>query len=285
VVGALLKRWHGEKIIFVVDMRDAWALHNALGGIKWLKRAIERTVLRRADHVLTVSVGLADEFKAFYGIEVRVMYNVATHYLDIPAAEPVDWSQVSADILPGRRQLVYTGSTPEGHYDLPSIVSAVVQLRRRYPELADQLQLVFVGACDEVKREAKKQGVGDEDIVFVGHLPHALARSVQACAHALLFLAHAGPKNAGVVSTKLFEYLCLGQPVLPLDLHDDSDVDLLLRRYCGKSLNLHGAEAMMAALADIARAGNGMLPRLDEVNRVRELVTDYQDFAAELVRA
>ena len=285
VVGAILKRLHGQKVIFAVDMRDAWALHNALGGIKPIKRIIERAVLRTADEVTTVSYGLADEFKQHYGVEVGVMYNVATHYLDAPAPVPVDWAQVSNDIDPTRRHLVYTGSTPEGHYDLKSIVGSMVHLRCTSPGLADRLQLVFVGACDEVRREAMSQEVPPGDIVFIGHLPHSISRSVQAGADALIFLAHFGEKNAGVVSTKLFEYLCLGKPVLPFSLHNDSDVDILLRRYCGKSLNLHSVEEIAQNLACVAAGEFKFLPVLKEVDRVRELVDDYRHYAVKLLSA
>lgn len=283
VVGALLKRRHGDKIVFAVDMRDAWALHNALGGIKPLKRWIERRVLYRADHVTTVSIGLADEFKANYGVEVGVMYNVATHYLNLPPAERIDLRSVDPAIGPARRALVYTGSTPVGFYDLASIVGGMQLLRSTEPALADLIQLVFVGACEEVQREAQAQRVTEGDIVFVPHLPHAVARSVQASADALLFIGYHGPNNMGVVSTKLFEYLCLGQPVLPLSLHEGSDVDLLLRRYCGRSVNIHSADDIARTLAHVARQGSESLPRLADVTRVRELLDDYRSHAHRLL--
>jgi glycosyltransferase involved in cell wall biosynthesis len=283
VVGALIKRRHRSKVVFAVDMRDAWALHNALGGIRPIKRAIERRVLRRADHVTTVSKGLADEFRQWYGVEVGVMYNVATHYLDVPPADRIDLRQVSPEIEPQRLTLVYTGSTPEHHYDLAAIVGAVARLRQERPALAARLQLVFVGACDEARREAQARGLGAPEIVFVPHLPHATARSVQASASALVFLAHHGPNNMGVVSTKLFEYLCLGQPVLPFDLCEGSDVDLLLRRYCGTSVNAHGETAIAALLARVAEHGVEVLPQLKEVQRVCELLEDYRNHAETLL--
>lgn len=283
VVGALIKRRHPGKVVFVVDMRDAWALHNALGGIKPLKRAIERAVLQRADYVTTVSKGLAEEFRRWHGVEVGVMYNVATHYLDAPPAERIDLRHVHSDIDPQRITLVYTGSTPEHHYDLAAIVGALVKLRGEQPALAARLQLIFVGACDEARREAQARGVGAPEIVFVSHLAHSVARSVQASASALIFLAHHGPNNLGVVSTKLFEYLCLGQPVLPLDLCEGSDVDLLLQRYCGTSINAHGVTEIATLLAQVAEDNVSVLPKLNNVQRVRELLEDYRRHAENLL--
>jgi len=283
LVGALIKQRYPDKVVFVIDMRDAWALHTALGGIKPLKRFIEGWVLRRADRVTTVSQGLAEEFKERYRIHVGVMYNVATHYLDAPPAERIDMREVNPDIDPTRHTLLYTGSTPVNFYDVASIIAAMAYLRRERPNVAQRLQLVFIGACDEVRREANAQGVKAPDIVFVPHLPHAKARAMQASATALIFLAYHGPKNMGVVSTKLFEYLCLGQPVVPFDLCEGSDVDLLLRRYCGTSINAHGKEAITALLTCIAEQGTAMLPKLIDVHRVRELIDDYYCYAKELL--
>ena len=284
IAGAILKHLHGDKVVLSVDMRDAWALHSALGGIRPVKRGIERRVLRRADHVTTVSYGLAEEFDRMYGVRVGVMYNVATHYLDAAPAVSIELTSVSPDIDGGRVQWVYTGSTPEGHYDVISIVGAVALMRQKHPALADRVQLVFVGACDEVRREAERQRIARRDIVFVPHVPHAVARSIQASAQALLFLAHHGEGNRGVVSTKLFEYLCLGRPVLPVSLYRSSDVDRLLQRYCGTSVNVHTAEEIMQIFAQVASDGPNTLPVLLDAARVRELVDDYRTQAHIILR-
>jgi hypothetical protein len=283
VVGAILKRWHGSKVVLTVDMRDAWALHNALGGIKSIKRNIECAVLRSADSVSTVSKWLANEFSNAYGINVEVMYNVATHYTNSNTAIPIAWADISKEISNTRLKLVYTGATPPGYYDIKSLVGGIVTLRSKHPEIADRIQLVFVGACGEVQREAKFQGVQAGDIVFVSHLPHRVVRQVQMQADVLLFLAHFGEGNKGVVSTKLFEYLYLGKPILPISLCEDSDVDQLLHRYCGCSLNAHSSEAIMQVIASLVANGTQSLPKLDESIRLVELLDNYNHYAKRLL--
>ena len=89
--------------------------------------------------------------------------------------------------------------------------------------------------------------------------------------------------HPGVVSTKLFEYLCLGQPILPVSLHADSDVDRLLVRYCEASINVHSAQEIMLALARTVREGPAWLPRLDDSSRVKELVDDYRKQAHDVL--
>lgn len=283
LAGALLKRLHPDTVVLSVDMRDAWALHDALGGWRPLKRSIERWVLRRADYVTTVSFGLAREFEAAYDIRVGVMYNVATHYLDVPPTPTVDLATLNPDVDTTRLKIAYTGSAPAGFYDSVALVSAVKLLREHHPDLADRVQMIFVGACDEIRREAEVQQTAPKDLVFVPMVPHALARSIQVSADALLFLAYYGEGNKGVVSTKLFEYLCLGQPVLPISLHADSDVDRLLMRYCGASINAHSPQEIMLMIARTVREGPATLPRLDDSSRVKELVDDYRRQAQDVL--
>lgn len=283
LAGALVKQLHPDKVILSVDMRDAWALHDALGGWRPLKRAIERWVLRRADHVTTVSYGLAREFESTYGIRCGVMYNVATHYLDVEPAPVINLCDLSPDVDSQRLKIAYTGSAPAGFYDSVALVGAVKLLRVRYPDLANRVQIIFVGACEEVRREALKQNAEAGDLIFVPMVPHTVARSIQVSADALLFLAYYGEDNKGVVSTKLFEYLCLGQPVLPVSLHANSDVDRLLMRYCGVSINAHSTEEIMLSLARLVREGPASLPRLDDASRVKELVDDYRRQAQDVL--
>ena len=276
VAGAILKRLHPDKVILSVDMRDAWALHDALGGWRPLKRSIERWSLRCADYVTTVSHGLAKEFESVYSIRVGVMYNVATHYLDAPPAPVIDLGILGPDVDATRLKIAYTGSAPARFYDSVALVSAVKLLQERHPDLAVRIQIIFVGACDEIRREAEAQQVGPKNLVFVSMVPHALARSVQVSADALLFLAYYGEGNKGVVSTKLFEYLCLGQAVLPISLHAGSDVDCLLTRYCGTTINVHTPEEIMLALARFVRQGPSVLPKMNDPSRINELVDDYR---------
>jgi glycosyltransferase involved in cell wall biosynthesis len=282
VIGAILRAIHGEKVVLAVDMRDAWALHRSLGGPKWIKRRIERSVLRRADRVSTVSRGLSTEFEGTYDVPTDVMYNVASHYFTTAGISPAIWDEISPEIERDRLKLVYTGSTPAGFYDLQSIVSAMSSLRKNDPRTADRIQLLFVGACDEARREAARQKVMKGDVVFVGHVRQAVARSIQAAADALVFIGYFAVDNGGVVSTKLFEYLCLGKPVLPLGVYKDSDVDFLLRRYCGRSVNVHTSEEILGAVSRVVAEGTDWLPKLSELGAIVELLDGYRQHAAKL---
>jgi glycosyltransferase involved in cell wall biosynthesis len=282
LVGALLKRAFPGKVFLVADMRDAWALHDGLPGPRFLKRGIEGWCLRRADRVVTVSKGLAEEFSARYGVRAEVLYNTATHYFDLGHVEAIDLAA-----FPGMGRdtvkLVYTGSMPEGHFDIEGILEAARLLRESRPSSWDRLRLVFVGACDALRRALRARPELESLFVFVPHQEHRRAQAIQNAADALLFLGFHGAGNKGVVSTKIFEYFALRRPILALSVQPGSDVDELMGAFCGESLAISTPSEMASALARIADEGPGWLPHCSNPDHARTLFAAYAPFAAEVL--
>lgn len=282
LAGACLKALYPKQVVLAIDMRDPWTLHRSLGGIKPLKRRIETTVLRRADYLSTVSRGLNEQFHATHGVSMAVLYNVATHYAERGIAPEVNWSALNPAIAADKIKVVYTGSTPEGYYDLRSLVEGVKQFHQRAPALAARFQLVFVGACEEMQRESLAQGITNEQIAFIPHVSHQLARSIQQSADILLFLTYLGP---GAVSTKIFEYMALQKPIFPVSVPKAADADFLLKHYCGVSCNFHTGDEISAALIRVAELGGKELPRLTDPQALHQLVEQYRAYATTLLSA
>lgn len=284
LIGALLKFFYTKKVVLAIDMRDAWAWHPALGGIRLVKVFIERWVLRRADFVSTVSIGLAEEFEKNYKIKVHVLYNVASHYASVASAVQTSISTLLPMARPSSLKIIYTGSTPENFYDIETFTAALAILEAEHPNVSEKLQIVFIGSCDEVRIAAARNGVSNDLLLFSQHLPNYQVRSLQIAADALLFLGFDGEKNMGVVSTKFFEYLSLGRPILPINVFADSDVHYLLKRYCSKSKNIHTAHEISNSLAEIATSGTSHLPTVVDTQCLQELMSEYHQYAQKLFK-
>jgi len=281
LAASFVKRMFPDRITFAVDMRDAWALHRALGGLKTIKRFVEQSVLKSADSVSTVSIGLKEEFDETYDLDVFVLYNVATHYFNISKSPRIDWFALNPHITAAKIKIVYTGSTPQGFYDVATLARAIGRLRRTDPKDADRIQFIFIGACAEVQQEARKQAGVENDIIFLPGVTHAEAKAIQQNADALLFLGYYG---VGVVSTKIFEYLALCKPILPLFVTHQSDVDQLLLRYGGKSCHLYTEDEIVGILKEISQSGvDAVLPRQTDVMAVQELFAAYQPYGSRLI--
>ena len=282
LVGGLLKRLFPRRVVLLVDMRDAWALHPALGGNRRLKRSLEALVFRASDRRLTVSHQLALEFQEAHGRPVEALYNVATHYEGGGEGPTADLLGLDPRLRPGTLKLVYTGSTPEHFYDAEALAGAAGRYRARHPGAATGLQFVCVGAGRDIQKAVDQVPGLDEVFIFLPLVPHDRAKAIQRASDALLFLGFKGEGNKGIISTKFFEYLALGKPILPVTIHPGSDLDGLLTRFAQGTPHLVREEDLAEALERLHQEGTGFLPRCGAPGRLMALYEDYLAFVAAL---
>lgn len=282
IVGALLRSIRRSRFLLAVDMRDAWAHHRSLGGPRPLKKWIERVMLCRADACVTVSNQLAGEFHPSMR-SVAVAYNVATQVQDADRETlGFDWSSLDPALRASSAKLVYAGSIPESFYDLSTVLGGIRFAVESGNLLPERNQIVFVGACDPLRRMIKGTEL-DGTVVFVQQQTSRVARLIQAHADALLFLGYNGDGNGGVVSTKLFEYLALNRPILPIMVRADSDVDALLGRYGGQRIHAIGLREVGELLVAWA-SGAATLPRCRDPRSMAVLLEPYRNFCDCLAR-
>ncbi|HEY4301534.1 MAG TPA: hypothetical protein VGM73_11710 [Candidatus Didemnitutus sp.] len=277
VLSALLKMLGRSHLVLALDMRDHWSLHGVRARFRWHKRAIERFVMRRTDHLTTIGPTMARDFRAAFGIEAAIAYNVATHVSRAPGGGSIpDWARLHPRLRSETLKIVYTGSLPEGYYDLPALISACSGAWGPQIREANCLQFIFVGRAWELQRQLPG-GEGWEDLmVFVPQVSQGEAAAIQAAADVLLFLGLNSPNNMGQVSMKIFEYFRSGRAVLPLFVHSGSDVDRLIADYCGRPLNLMNAAEIANALRRLESEGADWLPRPSSGRVDAELMRDYE---------
>jgi hypothetical protein len=283
VAGRVMKALHGDRVVMALDMRDLWSLHTAFPGPKAQKRLVERWVIGGADIFTTVAPALAQRFEHRFGRTPDVVFNIATHVRPV-TADPAafDWTRVSTALRSNSRKIVYTGSIPAEFYDLDGFLDAVEGFAR-LPE-ADRVQFVFVGASGELAARMRGRAIPDDMVLFVPQMSHDAVAEVQNAADVLLFFGYQAADNQGQVSIKLFEYFRREKPILPVHIRAQSDVDWLLRHYGGFCPNLTEAEALVAALASIARDGGAGLPRASDVAaREASLLAAYDTVSARIV--
>jgi glycosyltransferase involved in cell wall biosynthesis len=239
-VCALIKWRYGKLVFFSLDMRDLWSLHTAHPGPKWHKELIEGWVMKQVDMLTTVSEGLSRRFDEAFGARALVAYNVATHVESDASSDArgISWSTVHPLLSESTFKFIYTGSLPRGYYDLESFASALQQAKANIQDK----QFVFVGACEELKSLVRQLSVPPELIVFVDQVDISTAQRIQRAADALIFFGFIAPDNQGQVSIKLFEYMRNRKPILALNIKDGSDVDVLLKLYCGRGYLLTSPE-------------------------------------------
>jgi len=210
---------------WIADWRDLWTENQLFPGL-WpftiLEKMNERTWMRTADFITTVSDPLADILERKYGGKVSVIYN---------GFDPEDY-----EILPVERaypqdgvfRIIYTGSIYAGRQDPSPLFQSISQLHENGRLTPDRLQIIFYGNNADMTILAEKFNIG-EYVQYGGFLPRQQVLRFQRDANALLFLEFESSHVQGILTGKLFEYLFAGPPILAVGVGSDSSADSVLK--------------------------------------------------------
>lgn len=287
LVGVLLKRLTGRPL--VLDYRDFWtqAMTVRLGGIRRrLETSLERSALRNADHVVTSSQGVLDTLREKFGADFSASV--------LPLGFDPDDAMAAGEGTSGSLVIVYAGSflgtrTPE------VFLRGVRLAIDRDAALAERMRVDFYGVFGGPAHEALVDELGLRSVVRIhGFVERAAALEVIRRADWLLLVIETLPNWNGVGSftgaytSKLFEYLAAGRPILAL-VPNSLAGTLITDARAGVVAPNDDPEAVAAAIAAIAAGSyRGISGRRDEalvreygMDRIAErLATVFDDVAA-----
>jgi len=219
LIAAELKREHN--IPWIADLRDLWTQNHYYHHTpirKLVEMKLERDILASADRVTTVSDPLSRELMKIHGNErVQTIHN---------GFDPTE-RQLS-ETLSSQFRITHTGSLYRGRRDPDPLFRALKELIEEGRLNSSDIKLAFVGETEEwLTREVEKYSF--EDIVsVVGRVPRDEALRMQKESQILLLLTWNDPRETGVYTGKLFEYLASMRPILSIG-PKGSVVDDLLR--------------------------------------------------------
>lgn len=192
----IVARRHGLRS--VISERVETSSHLAHGLSGWVARAIVRLAYPRADHVIAVSQGIADDLSAHYGVSRDHMSVIAN---------PVDMARIGAEgdlppafALPDRFAVAVSRLTPTKNVML--VVDALARARI-------DLSLVILGQGperDAIIARATALGIADR-VILAGFCPNPYA--IMKCASFFV-----SGSNAEGFPNGLVEALALGLPVV-----------------------------------------------------------------------
>ncbi len=212
LIGLLVKK--KTKKPLVVDFRDPWTdnpfisyptkLHQRL------ERKMEKTVLTQADYV-TVATDLikSNLIRKYPFIESKI--ETITNGFD-----PDDFKNLKIGKKTGKFTITYVGSI-YGLLTAKPFLTALKALVEEKKGFKEKAEAVFVGNCGkETSRLVRELGL-EENVRFVGYVPHRKGLEFMVNAQALLLLITLeGSKGERILTGKLFEYLASRKPIIAL---------------------------------------------------------------------
>lgn len=226
VLGYKLHKKFG--IPWIAELRDLWTdnpYYNYPKVRKWIEHFLERKILSTTKGLVTVSEPLADILGQKFGIPTKVVVN--GH--DVVTIDKTLYDRV---YFPNKEDLniVYTGMIYKGKRD-PSVLFEAIKTMK--PEDRARVKVHFYGRyLSSVSDIVKNFGVMD-NVILHEPLPYNEALHIQQQADVLLLLLWNDPKEKGVYSGKLFEYIGAQRPILALGYEEGVAAQLIKNRDLG----------------------------------------------------
>lgn len=202
---------------WVADFRDPWTQNMHRSGIawrEWVEERMERSVMRQATAITTVTHSFAKNFLAKFP-EIRRIEVIHNGY------DPEDYEGIEGTVRPDRLTFAYTGIFyQERHPRL--FLQAVAELIAEGRIKREEILLRFAGVFDYPGYHENQDAVAEyglEDVVEVlGYLPHRESLTLLKSSHVLLLISDTAPGSENYIPGKLFEYMAVKRPILAFSL-------------------------------------------------------------------
>lgn len=216
---------------WVADFRDPWSNlyynkdFNQLSFAKNKNIKLEKSVLKNADCILTVSNTLKKEF-----LKTAKRVEVITNGFD---DEVVTKNIIRLD---KKFTISYIGLLPK--QSNPTVLFKVLEkLCLQDSSFKNDLQINFIGdIVNDVKQDIQRFNLS-ENTTFLGYLPHHKAIEYQKKSQVLLLLIPNVLNNEGILTGKLFEYLTAKRPILAIGPEKGDLATILDETNAGKIVN------------------------------------------------
>jgi len=171
-----------------------------------LEERWERMVIRNCDFLTSVSEPLVKDLEAFHSKKAEVVSN------------GFDEDDFSDNVSPTLKfTITYTGQIYDTNIDLTPLFEALAELKTEGTISSDNIDVRFFGRflINDPGVLSKKYCL--EDIVKTyGFIPFKESIKKQKESTILLLLLRNDPNAEGIITSKLFEYMAAGKPVLAI---------------------------------------------------------------------
>lgn len=231
-----------NKLKWIADFRDPWTdlYYNKdfseQSFAKKKNKILEKSVLKNADCVLTVSESLKEQFS----INARRVEVITNGYdNEIRSAEDT--------VLDKLFTISYIGLLPK-QSNSKLFFKVLQELCSQNEDFKNDLKLNFIGdISDDVRVEVLKNNL-EKNTSFKGYVDHEKAIEFQNKAQVLLLLIPNIEKSKGILTGKLFEYLIAKRPILAIGPEDGDLAEILKETDSGILIDFSNREQLSSEI-------------------------------------
>jgi len=209
LIGLKLKKKY-PAIMWIADLRDPWTdiyyykqFYPTIFS-KMIDIRFERSVLKKADKIITVGVSLKTLFSSKM-TDIKNKIEVITNGYD-----ENDFSGIIAT-TPSIFTITYVGTLSD-IYPIDGFLNAL----HNFKEKGNKFMLRFIGAVSLKQKDLIQSKTGDSVLEFIPYVDHPAAIKFMLNSTVLLLIIPDHQSNKSIITGKLFEYIASGKPVVCL---------------------------------------------------------------------
>lgn len=206
-------------IPWVADFRDLWTQDHHYSYTvfrKFFERRLEKRILSNADVITTVSEPLAKKLKEIHLSPIETI----TNGFDPDILNKSDEHSLKFSIR-------YTGRIYRHVMDPEPLFRVIHSLITEEIIVPNDVTIQFWGFFEPYLNEIVNKYDLNKIVKFHIKVPHDQAISIQRTAQILLLLGWNNPKERGILTGKIYEYLAAKRPILAIGKIEDEIADLL----------------------------------------------------------
>ena len=234
-------------IPWIADFRDPWTeiyYYKDLHLTKWADHKhhrMEREVLTQADKVVTVAPYVARRLGRLGNRNVRVIYNGFDR--DDNVSETISRSEQFIVSFLG---IITKRQNPN------NLWQAFKDLTDSDEQFNKDLKINLIGQLDNTVKQAIETNGLTQHVSYSGYIPHTQVAQVNRNASILLILLMPGnsAEVRGMMTSKLFEYLASGRPILCIGPEDGDVARILKETQAGITIGFDDKEKMKEVISD-----------------------------------
>jgi len=233
-----------NSIKWIADFRDPWTDIDYFHQLPLTKNSLkkhellEKKVLKNADSVLVVGKTMKENFKEF---------NKNIHVL----TNGFDSNSINEN-LELDKKFTFTHIGLMNADRNPVILWKVLaELVSKDKEFASDLQVKLIGKSAPEIHDSIKEYELEDNVQFIGYLPHQKVIDHQRSSQVLLLVANNVPSAKGIITGKVFEYLQAKRPILAFAPKDGDLSEIIENTNSGIVIDFNDEEKLKKVMTDL----------------------------------
>lgn len=234
------------KLPWIADFRDPWTQIDFYGQLMLTSIAdskhkrLERSVLKEADKVITVSWNWAKDLEKIGQRKIEIITN---------GFDEDDFSEIDSTQPATKFSMSHIGSL-NGDRNAENFWVALKELCNEDAQFKTDLIIRLIGKNDFSVYQSIEQNGLNNQLEKIEYIPHSETGKYQQRSSVLLLFLNNTPNVLGIIPGKLFEYLAARRPILVIGNSNGDSARIVTETNAGAICDFDEKEKMKATIKD-----------------------------------